>query len=94
MYAGTDVDGNKSPQVAKNNLGVPLPPDLTKPYFGPGFKLDFPNIAGNCATCHTPMAAKMPNAQNCSWSGCHKDSTAEAAGTASRPRREPARLNR
>jgi hypothetical protein len=81
MYAGTDVRGNKSPKVAKNNLGVPLPPDLTKPYYGPGFKLDFPDIAGNCATCHTPMAAKMLNAQNCGWSGCHKDSTAAAAGT-------------
>jgi hypothetical protein len=81
MYAGTDIHGNKSPQVKKNNLGVPLPADLTKPYYGPGFKLDFPNIAGNCATCHTPMAAKMPNVQNCGWSGCHKDSTAATAGT-------------
>ena len=62
MYAGTDVHGNKSPKVLKNNVGIPLPPDLTQPYFGPGFKLDFPDIAGSCATCHTPMAAKMPNA--------------------------------
>lgn len=76
MYAGTDVEGNTSPPPDKNNIGVPLPPDLSKPYYGPGFKLDFPNNAGNCATCHTPMAAKMPNAQNCGWSGCHKDSTA------------------
>jgi len=80
MYAGTDVHGNKSPDVLKNNVGIPLPPDLTEPYFGPGFKLDFPNIAGNCATCHTPMAAKMPNIQNCGWSGCHKDSTTANAG--------------
>ncbi len=80
MYAGTDVDGNQSPPPDKNNIGVPLPTDLSKPYFGPGFKLDFPNIAGNCATCHTPMAAKMPNAQNCGWSGCHKDTTASFSG--------------
>ncbi|NJN82494.1 MAG: hypothetical protein HC802_09610 [Caldilineaceae bacterium] len=80
MYAGVDVDGNKSPPVEKDNLGVPLPPDLSKPYFGPGFKLDFPTISGNCATCHTPMAAKIPNVQNCGWSGCHQDSTASFAG--------------
>ena len=24
---------------------------------GPGFKLDFPRLAGNCATCHAPGAA-------------------------------------
>jgi hypothetical protein len=26
-------------------------------YFGPGYKLDFPDSAGNCATCHVPLAA-------------------------------------
>jgi hypothetical protein len=34
-----------------------LPPELTdpnKPYFGPGFQLDYPNASGNCAFCHAP----------------------------------------
>jgi hypothetical protein len=35
----------------------PLPPDLSRPYYGPGYKLDFPESAGNCAACHTPAAA-------------------------------------
>lgn len=79
IYAGTDVHGNKSPAPEKTNLGIPLPPDLTKPYYGPGFLLDFPNRAGNCATCHTPVAAKMPNNQNCGWAGCHASSTSQKA---------------
>jgi hypothetical protein len=35
----------------------PLPPDPNQPYYGPGYKLDFTATAGNCATCHTPVAA-------------------------------------
>jgi hypothetical protein len=77
IYAGTDVHGNKSPVPEKTNLGIPLPPDLSQPYFGPGFVLDFPNRAGNCATCHTPVAAKMPNNKNCGWAGCHASSTSQ-----------------
>jgi hypothetical protein len=77
IYQGTDVDGNESPRVVKNNLGIPLPPDLSQPYYGPGYKLDNPNRTGNCAACHTPMASKIPNNQNCGWSGCHTSSTAQ-----------------
>lgn len=80
MYAGTDIAGNKSPPPKKNNLGIPLPPDPDDPYHGPGFKLDFPTRSGNCATCHTPMAGKQTNRQNCGWSGCHQDTTADFAG--------------
>lgn len=58
MYSGSDVYGNQSPPtryVYIQDYGrVPLPPDPTKPYFGPGYKLDFPGTAGNCAACHTP----------------------------------------
>lgn len=58
MYSGTDVYGNESPPtryVYIQDYGrVPLPPDPTQPYFGPGYKLDFPATAGNCAACHTP----------------------------------------
>jgi hypothetical protein len=61
MYNGTDVNGNRSPltryiQIRDYGL-VPLRPDLTQPYYGPGYKLDFPDAAGNCASCHTPGAA-------------------------------------
>ena len=61
MYNGTDLDGNASPptqQGYSRDYGTfPLPPDPDQPYFGPGYKLDFPASAGNCAACHTPAAA-------------------------------------
>ena len=92
MYQGTDVHGNKSPAVAKNNLGVPLPPDLTKPYFGPGYKLDFVDRSGSCATCHTPVAGKISNAKNCSWSGCHGEATVQRASQILDPNVSPVDL--
>ncbi len=61
MYFGSDLDGNLSPPtryVNNRDYGrVPIPPDLSQPYYGPGYKLDFPNSAGNCAACHIPGAA-------------------------------------
>jgi hypothetical protein len=62
IYNGTDLSGlNRSPltrYVFNRDYGkVPLPPDPSQPYFGPGFKLDFPNSTGNCAACHLPAAA-------------------------------------
>ena len=61
MYNGTDIVGNQSPltqhSVSRDYGSVPLPPDMTKPYYGPGYKLDFPSTAGNCAACHIPGAA-------------------------------------
>ena len=61
MYLGTDVYGNQSPPTeytCSPDYGCfPLPPDPNKPYYGPGYKLDFPNSAGNCAACHAPAAA-------------------------------------
>ncbi|MBI2874252.1 MAG: carboxypeptidase regulatory-like domain-containing protein [Firmicutes bacterium] len=61
MYDGTDVEGNQSPPTRQGfhrDYGrFPLPPDPNKPYYGPGFKLDFPDQAGHCATCHAPTAA-------------------------------------
>jgi hypothetical protein len=61
MYAGTDIYGNQSPLTeyfCDRDYGcVPLPPDLSQPYYGPGYKLDFPDSAGNCAACHAPVAA-------------------------------------
>ena len=38
-------------------MKIRLLPDLSRPYYGPGYKLDFPNTAGNCGTCHIPGAA-------------------------------------
>lgn len=80
LYTGTDIHGNRSPDPIKNNLGITQPPDLSQPYFGPGFLLDNPNRDGNCAACHTPVAGKIRNAQNCGWSGCHATTTSEYAG--------------
>lgn len=61
MYNGTDLLGNQSPptrSVINREYGsIPLPPDTTQPYYGPGYKLDFPDTTGNCATCHLPTAA-------------------------------------
>ena len=61
MYNGTDVLGNQSPPIryrCSRDYGcVPLAPDPTRPYYGPGYKLDFPTTTGNCAACHTPGAA-------------------------------------
>ncbi|HTY64004.1 MAG TPA: hypothetical protein VMG30_17280 [Acidobacteriota bacterium] len=61
MHAGTDMSGHRSPANGYRLLSdlhlVPLPPDLNKPYYGPGYKLDFPNYTGDCAACHVPAAA-------------------------------------
>jgi hypothetical protein len=61
MYNGTDMAGNQSPETqyfqTRDYGCIPLRPDPNKPYFGPGYKLDFPITAGNCAACHTPAAA-------------------------------------
>lgn len=64
MYNGTDVYGNKSPPTRygynRDYGAFPLPPDPTKPYYGPGYVLDFPGSSGNCAACHIPAAAAKP----------------------------------
>jgi len=61
MYNGTDVNGNKSPLTrygfSRDYGRIPLRPDSSQPYYGPGYKLDFPDTTGNCAACHTPGAA-------------------------------------
>lgn len=61
MYNGTDTAGNQSPLTqyfhSRDYGRIPLRPDPNEPYFGPGYKLDFPDAAGNCAACHTPAAA-------------------------------------
>jgi hypothetical protein len=68
MYNGTDTLGNQSPPTRFVPSTGPwpggmeaLPPDPTKPYYGPGVKLDAPIIddPNNCSACHIP-AASMP----------------------------------
>lgn len=62
MYNGTDLSGrNQSPPTRfldhKDYGRIPLPPDPEQPYYGPGFRLDVSDRAGNCAACHAPAAA-------------------------------------
>ena len=61
MYGGTDLSGNQSPPTrftqSRDYGRIPLLPDPDEPYFGPGYALDFPETAGNCAACHVPAAA-------------------------------------
>jgi hypothetical protein len=77
MYTGTDMTGREGQPVLLGKDGSALPPDPNKPYYGPGYLLDNPNRTGNCAACHTPLASKAPNDQNCAWSGCHTNLTVE-----------------
>jgi len=64
LYNGADVHGNQSPPTrvgySRDYGRFPLRPDPSKPYYGPGYKLDFPDTAGNCAACHVPAAAAKP----------------------------------
>lgn len=61
MYLGQDLAGNQSPlreySYDRDYGRFPLRPDISQLYYGPGYKLDFPDTAGNCATCHTPVDA-------------------------------------
>lgn len=61
MYFGTNLDGEAGQPtryVHSRDYGWrPLLPDPTRAHFGPGYKLDFPRTAGNCAACHLPGAA-------------------------------------
>jgi hypothetical protein len=75
MYEGTDVHGNES-VVERDASGLPLPPEPDQPYYGPGFKLDYPDRTGNCAACHTPAASTLEPDNTCGWSGCHTNFTA------------------
>jgi hypothetical protein len=64
MYDGTDTRGNRSPPTRYgagdgfwNNAPLPQKPDPEKPYYGPGYLLDFPGTTGNCSACHVPGAS-------------------------------------
>ena len=62
MYNGTDITGERQSPLTRYAFNrdygsFPLRPDPNQPYYGPGYKLDFPETAGNCAACHLPSAA-------------------------------------
>ena len=78
MYNGTDVEGNRS-RNSNYYTGLPRTRDPDDPYYGPGFKLDFPKRDGNCAACHTPMASKLDADNSCGWNGCHMQETSDAS---------------
>jgi hypothetical protein len=79
IYTGSDVHGNQGKLTTYTGEGKAVIPDPSAGYYGPGYRLDNPQRAGNCATCHTPLASKNDNSINCGWSGCHTDLTAERA---------------
>jgi hypothetical protein len=79
IYRGTNILGEESQPIRWSKDITALPPDPSIPYYGPGYRLDNPQRAGNCASCHTPVASKISNTTNCGWSGCHTDLTAERA---------------
>jgi hypothetical protein len=57
MYKGTSATGKLSipaRPVVIDNEWVPVPPEISDLYHGPGFRLDFPSQPGNCAYCHVP----------------------------------------
>jgi hypothetical protein len=82
MYKGTDVDGNQSPLTLFT--GSAAPPDASdSPYYGPGYRLDFPDRTGNCAACHTPLASNMDPNNTCGWSGCHTALTGQRSSSLS-----------
>ncbi len=78
MYNGTDVEGNRS-RNSNYDTGLPRTRDPEDPYYGPGFKVDFPKRDGNCAACHTPMASKLDADNSCGWNGCHMQETSDAS---------------
>jgi hypothetical protein len=76
MYEGTDLFGNQSPS-SYDASGRPQLPDLSQPYYGPGYRLDYRDRTGNCAACHTPLADNLETSNTCGWSGCHTNLTAQ-----------------
>jgi len=101
MYLGTNMSGQQSPEtrfVTLRDYGRrPVPPDPTRDYFGPGYRLDWPSSAGDCATCHAPagsMAAPYgtdpteledPESAGVTCDFCHKVSGVDLDPETGRP---------
>jgi hypothetical protein len=104
MYNGSDLNGNSGELTrygySRDYGSFPLRPDPGKPYYGPGYKLDFPKTQGNCATCHLPGAAlDAPysvdpntvtgvNAQGVHCDFCHKIAAVLLEASTGRPKDE------
>ncbi len=84
IYQGTDVHGNRGPRTTFVS-GKPQSAEGDEPYYGPGYKLDNPDRTGNCASCHTPLAAKMAPSDTCGWSGCHTEMTGQRSSSVPDP---------
>lgn len=102
MYRGTDLSGrNQSPAtrfaVVPDYGRIALRPDPATAYFGPGYQLDFPDTAGNCAACHAPTAAvrspygirpdklSTPDASGITCDFCHKVASVRLNPTDGKP---------
>lgn len=62
LYNGTTIDGVSGVATTFNydpvqGVSVPTVPSMGKNVAGPGFRLDFPEQSGSCATCHAPILA-------------------------------------
>lgn len=82
LYRGTNAEGKRGQPTRLVAEGKAAPPDPALPDYGPGFKLDNADRAGNCAACHAPMSAKVETQNGCAWSGCHSTGTADRAEAA------------
>jgi hypothetical protein len=59
IYTGSDVNGNKGQPTRWTREGKAIVPEASEGYYGPGYRLDNQQRAGNCATCHTPLARRI-----------------------------------
>lgn len=62
LYNGTTIDGAAGTPTTfvfdpAQGVSVPAAPSLGADEVGPGFRLDFPEHSGTCATCHVPLLA-------------------------------------
>ncbi|MCC6615717.1 MAG: hypothetical protein IT320_19765 [Anaerolineae bacterium] len=62
LYNGTTLTGQPGTPTtyafdADLGIDVPVAPSQGQDGVGPGLRLDFPDLGGNCATCHMPGAA-------------------------------------
>jgi hypothetical protein len=78
-YYGQDVLGNQSPNTTYKTIttqwgtfDVPQPFDTTQPYYGPGWRIDFPASTGTCTSCHIPGAATNGDVDPRSVTGADK----------------------
>jgi len=73
LYKGSDLMGIRYSPYTQYEIDplygrVPLSPDRSILYYGPGYKLDYPESSGNCAFCHAPTLVRGDaNPVDLSW---------------------------